>query len=110
MHCCCTDVDPGAPADRAPSMSPAPGPPSDAKRAPWPRRITTFMEWTLSLATLALIPKCPACVAAYVLLFTGIGLSLTAATALRWAVIALSIAALVCLVLRAARRAITPPA
>jgi predicted dithiol-disulfide oxidoreductase (DUF899 family) len=41
---------------------------------------------------------------------TGIGLSLPAAAATRWAVIALSITALAYLVLRAARRALTAPA
>jgi hypothetical protein len=45
------------------------------------------------------------CVAAYVVLFTGIGLSLSAAAAMRWALIALSVAALAWLVLRALRRA-----
>jgi hypothetical protein len=55
--------------------------------------------------TLALVPKCPMCVAAYVLLFSGIGLSFVAATVLRWALIACSIAALAYLVLRAMLRA-----
>jgi hypothetical protein len=63
------------------------------------------VEWALSLAGLALLPKCPACVAAYFLFFTGIGLSLTTAATMRWILIALTITALACLVLRAVRRA-----
>jgi hypothetical protein len=57
-----------------------------------------------------LIPKCPACVAAYVLLFTGFGLSLPVASAMRWTLIVVSIAAVAFLVLRAVRRVLTRPA
>jgi hypothetical protein len=46
--------------------------------------------------------------AAYIFLFTGIGLSLPAAAAMRWTLIAICIAALGYLPLRAARRAIMP--
>jgi hypothetical protein len=94
MKCCCTDGDPSAP-------------------APWPARpprIAALIQWALPLTTLALVPKCPACVAAYVLLFTGIGLSLPAAAAMRWTLIALCLAALAYLLLRAARRTLTRPA
>jgi hypothetical protein len=108
MHCCCTDGDPAAPAVRAPSTSSSPILPSNTTPTAWPRRIATLVPWALPLTTLALIPKCPACVAGYVLLFTGIGLSLPAATALRGTLIALSIAALAYLLLRAGRRALTP--
>jgi hypothetical protein len=47
--------------------------------------------------------------AAYNLLFTGNGRAFPAAAALRWTLIALSVAALAYLVLRAARRALSPP-
>ena len=93
MHCC-TGGAPAAPAVPAPTR--------------WPRRIGVLMQWALPFTTLALIPKCPACVAGYVLLFTGFGLSLPAATAVRWTLIVLSIAGLACLLLRAARTALTP--
>ncbi len=97
MRCCCTD-------GNAPSL-----PPTSPCGAPtsWPRRIAKVIQWAIPITTLALVPKCPMCVAAYVVLFTGIGLSLSAAAAMRWALIALSVAALACLVLRALRRAFT---
>jgi hypothetical protein len=47
------------------------------------------------------------CVAAYAVLFTGVGLSLTAAAAIRWGLIALSVAALAYLAYRCARRMTT---
>jgi hypothetical protein len=75
-----------------------------------PRRIGALVQWALPLATLAVVPKCPACVAAYVLFFTGIGLSLPAAAAVRWVSIGLCLAALAYLALRTARRVFTSPA
>jgi hypothetical protein len=96
MHCCCNGDD---------SSVPRPTRPSDTARA-WPRRIVGYIEWAIPVAALALVPKCPMCVAAYVLVLTGIGLSFTAAAAVRWTIIALSIAALAFLLLRTARRAL----
>src|SRR4051812_20414509 len=59
MACCYTDSPPVAP--------------SDITRTPWRRRVAMLVQWAVPLTTLALIPKCPLCVAAYVLLFTGVG-------------------------------------
>jgi hypothetical protein len=39
--------------------------------------------WILPATVLAVMPKCPVCVAAYAAAFTGIGLSLTTASYLR---------------------------
>jgi len=39
--------------------------------------------WLLSGATLVIMPKCPACLAAYLAVATGIGISFPAATCLR---------------------------
>jgi high-affinity Fe2+/Pb2+ permease len=58
------------------------------------------IEWIMPTALLMLVPKCPACVAGYVLLWTGVGLSITAAGFLRTTLIVLCVAALVYLALR----------
>lgn len=67
-------------------------------------RLLNVLRWALPVTVLAFVPKCPACVAAYVLLFSGVGLSFTAAAALRWALIAFCIAPLAYLLLCTARR------
>jgi hypothetical protein len=82
----------------------------NAARQSWPRRAAALVQWAIPVTVLALVPKCPMCVAAYVVLFTGIGLSLPAAAAIRWGLIVLSMAALAFLLFRAARRRWAKPA
>jgi hypothetical protein len=48
------------------------------------RTVREFFSWALPGAILVAVPKCPACLAAYVMLWTGLGLSLPAAAYLRW--------------------------
>jgi hypothetical protein len=47
------------------------------------RRVVDLVGWIVPSAILALIPKCPMCLAAYVALWTGLGLSVAAAANLR---------------------------
>ncbi|MGD9636305.1 MAG: hypothetical protein AB7G28_01670 [Pirellulales bacterium] len=66
----------------------------------------SVLGWILPATVLALMPKCPVCVAAYAAAFTGIGLSLPAASYLRTTAIVAAVAMLVAmLVLRVAATA-----
>jgi hypothetical protein len=53
----------------------------------WVRRVRAILSWILPSALLILVPKCPACLAAHVTLWTGLGLSLSTAAYLRWALL-----------------------
>lgn len=65
---------------------------------------TETLSWIASGALLLAIPKCPACLAAYLALWTGIGLSFTAASYLRYLAIGLCCIALLALVLNRIRK------
>jgi hypothetical protein len=56
---------------------------SDRKTPTWVRSVREIFAWALPSALLVLVPKCPACLAAYVTLWTGLGLSLSTATYVR---------------------------
>jgi hypothetical protein len=58
------------------------------------RRFVGAARWIAPSAILALMPKCPMCLAGYVALWTGLGLSFPAAAWFRTILIALCIASL----------------
>lgn len=53
------------------------------------QRLSHAARWALPGAVLVVMPKCPMCIVAYVALFTGMGISVSAAAHLRVAVLVL---------------------
>ena len=73
---------------------------SDRKTPSLLQRVREIFAWVVPSAILALLPKCPACLAAYVALWTGLGLSLSTATYLQWAMLLLCVASLLFLIVK----------
>jgi hypothetical protein len=78
------------------------------------RQLLVFARWCRDIARwlvpsvlLALLPKCPACLAAYVATGTGSGLSLTTATSMRMLLIMLCVATLSSLAVQRGHRCLT---
>jgi len=57
-------------------------------------RKPSFFKWLAPGITLVLIPKCPLCLAAYVAIGTGVGLSVPTATYLRLSLLVLCVLSL----------------
>ncbi|HEY5743488.1 MAG TPA: hypothetical protein VIS99_13205 [Terrimicrobiaceae bacterium] len=63
-----------------------------------------FLAWLIPSALLAFLPKCPMCLAAYVAVATGIGISLPTATYVRATLLVLCIASLLYVLVRRLHR------
>jgi hypothetical protein len=72
----------------------------DPKLSTRHRRMREILAWFLPGAALVMMPKCPACVAAYITLWSGIGLSLSEATYLRWMLLIICVSSLLFLIVR----------
>jgi len=70
------------------------------------RRGGELAGWVVSGGTLALLPKCPACIAAYLALATGLGISIPAASSVRTVAVVLCVTLLIWLAARRAWRAV----
>ena len=77
-------------------------PPSSAKRHRF-----VLAKFSLPTLILALLPKCPACFAAYIALGTGISVSMAAASFLRTLLMGICVAALLWILTSALRSALT---
>jgi hypothetical protein len=70
------------------------------------RRCIRGAGWAIPSVGLVLMPKCPACVAAYIAAGTGVGISMPVAGVLRMSLIVACSASLVYLAVRRVRRMI----
>lgn len=77
----------------------------DARRPPsrW-RRGGEIAGWIVPGATLALLPKCPACIVGYAALATGLGISMSTAAHLRMLLAIICVVSLTFVAARCLRR------
>jgi hypothetical protein len=94
-HRCCEVA-----SDPCPKPFTAPGAHGELHSPTFTRRCLDIACWIVLGAILTLMPKCPACLAAYVAIATGVGLSLSAAIHLRASLLVLCIVLLLYPVVR----------
>jgi hypothetical protein len=82
----------------------------NAKAPTWVRHCVEVGAWAFPTAVLALVPKCPACLAAWFAVATGLGISLAAAAYLRIGLIVICVGLLAYLGIRRAVRHLMPTA
>ena len=74
---------------------------------PFVRRGLHIVNWLAPGAILAFLPKCPMCLAAYIVAVTGIGISMQTATILRTLLMSLCFVSLAYLATKPMRRAMS---
>jgi hypothetical protein len=80
---------------------------SDGQRPALVRRLLENAGWMVPGAILALLPKCPVCMATYAVIGSGIGFSLSATTYLRTLLVIMCLVSLLYLAARGMRRFVT---
>jgi hypothetical protein len=76
----------------------------NSRPATFVRRFIEVAGWIVPTTILALMPKCPVCLAAYIALWTGLGRSVAAAGSVRVLLIIVCVISLVFLAARHTRR------
>ena len=75
-----------------------------AVRSRFALRCRNIAGWMLTAGGLVLLPKCPACLAAYIAIVTGVGISVSTATYLRILLLTICIASIAYFAARHGRR------